>query len=147
MLTSQTFLSSQEREQITAAIRDAEGKSPGEIRVFFEKHAKVSPLDRAVEVFRRLKMDKTNLRTGILIYVAYQDKTFAILGDEGIHQKVPENFWDETKRIMEQHFMEGRFVEGLKAGIQLAGEQLSKHFKASSENPNELSDDIIIEDE
>src|SRR6185436_15855395 len=113
MTPGQTFLSSQEREQIVAAIRQAEGKSTGEIRVFFEKHCKGEVLDRAADLFHRLKMHETKLRTGILIYVAYADHLFAILGDEGIHKVVPENFWDETKILMEQHFREGRFVEGL----------------------------------
>jgi uncharacterized membrane protein len=147
MFTSQTFLSSQERDQIVAAIHEAEEKSPGEIKVYFERHCKIDVLDRAVQVFAKLKLNETKLQTGILIYVAYADKMFAILGDKGINEVVPANFWDETKTIMENDFKEGRFGDGLVKGIKLSGEALRKYYKPMDENKNEISDDIVIGDE
>ncbi|MEO6166782.1 MAG: TPM domain-containing protein [Chitinophagales bacterium] len=147
MSSSKTFLSPEQREQIVAAIREAEGKSSGEIKVYFEKHCKKELLDRAVEIFHQIKMDKTELRTGILIYVAHVDRVFAIIGDKGINEKVPDNFWDETKALMESYFREEKYTEGLMKGISLAGEQLRTFFKLMSNDSNEISDDIIVNDE
>jgi len=147
MATLSSFLSAEEREKIVAAIREAEGKSIGEIKVYFEKRCKADVLDRALEIFSKLKLHETRHQTGILIYVAYEDKLFAIIGDKGIHAKVPENFWDETKTMMEFHFRKGQFSEGLLKGIHLSGEQLRKFFEPTGENPNEISDDIVIADE
>ncbi|HUM45365.1 MAG TPA: TPM domain-containing protein [Chitinophagales bacterium] len=147
MPSSKTFLSPEQREQIVTAIQEAEGKSSGEIKVYFEKHCKKELLDRAVEIFYQLKMEKTELRTGILIYVAHVDRVFAIIGDKGIHEKVPANFWDETKALMESYFREEKYTEGLMKGIFLAGEQLRTFFKLMSNDSNEISDDIIVNDE
>lgn len=147
MPSSKTFLSPEHREQIITAIREAEGKSSGEIKVYFEKKCGKELLDRAVEIFYQLNMQKTKLRTGILIYVAYEDQLFAIIGDKGIHEKVPGDFWNNTKTLMAKYFKEEKFTEGLLQGIQLAGEQLRNFFELSPGDKNEISDDIIVRDE
>ncbi len=147
MATSQTLLSPKDRELIVYAIREAEKQSPGEIRVYFEKRCKTDPMDRAVQLFDTLKMNATAEHTGILIYVAYVDRVFAIIGDEGINAKVPANFWDETKTIMQNYFQQEKFRDGLVEGIKLSGEQLSKFFTSGKENKNEISDDIVMGDE
>ena len=144
---SKSFLSAQEQERIKAAIQDAEGKSSGEIKVYFEKKCSKELMDRAVEIFHQLKMHQTEGRTGVLIYVAYEDHLFAIIGDKGIHEKVPADFWDHTKKVMEDDFKEKRFTDGLLKGIQLAGEQLRQFFTRSARDSNEISDDIIVKDE
>lgn len=146
-MPSNTFLSAEEKEQIVTAIKNAEGKSPGEIKVYFEKRCNKKVEERITEIFHRLKMHETELRTGVLIYVAYLDKVFAILGDKGIYEKVPVHFWDETRSLMEIDFREGRFAAGLIKGINLSGEQLRKYFGPMKENTNEISDDIIIADD
>lgn len=147
MSSPATFLTSDQRNQLVNAIREAEGKSLGEIRIYFEKHCRKNILDRAVEVFYHLKMEKTKLRTGILIYVAYSDHVFAILGDRGIHEKVPANFWDETKELMGQYFKDENYMQGLLKGIHLAGEQLRKYFASTGTDTNEITDDIVVKDE
>lgn len=147
MPSSKTFLTTEQRHQLVTAIREAEGKSSGEIRVYFEKHCKKDLMDRAVEVFYQLKLEKTNLRTGILIYVAYLDRVFAIIGDQGINEKVPPGFWDEAKEVMAHYFKEEQFTEGLLKGINLAGEQLRNFFEITGTDTNEIADDIIVRDE
>lgn len=70
-----------------------------------EEHcAAAHPIDRAAEVFRYLSLDKTALRNGVLIYLAYEDHKFAIIGDEGINQKVGQNFWDSELSILGENF-------------------------------------------
>ncbi|MBK9730628.1 MAG: TPM domain-containing protein [Chitinophagaceae bacterium] len=147
MASPKTFLSPEEQEQIVAAIKEAEGKSSGEIKVYFEQNCKTELLDRAVEIFYKLKMEQTKLKTGILIYIAHVDRVFAIIGDKGINEKVPANFWDETKMLMESYFKDGKYKEGLLKGISLAGQQLHKYFELIGNDTNEISDDIIISDE
>jgi len=136
------FLSETDQKKIVDAIKEAELNTSGEIRVHIESYCKGSVLDRAAYIFKKLKMHKTNLRNGVLFYLAYKDRKFAILGDAGINAKVPENFWDEIKERMAAKFREGKFAEGLSEGIIESGNQLKKHFPYQTDDVNELSDDI-----
>lgn len=133
-----------EQERIVAAIRQAEHATSGEIRVHMEPHcASADPVQRAVEVFTQLGMHQTKLQNGVLFYVAYTDRKFAVLGDAGINQKVPADFWESTKELMRGHFRGGRSVEALCRGIERAGQQLKQYFPYDgATDTNELSDDI-----
>ena len=131
-----------EKERITQAVKDAETNTSGEIRVHIENHCKNEVLDRAAEIFSVLKLHKTALRNGVLFYMAIKDHKFAILGDQGINEKVPENFWDNIKEHMGGRFKEGKVTEGLVEGINMAGLQLKQHFPVADDDKNELSDDI-----
>ena len=136
------YFSEENKLQITNAIRAAELNTSGEIRVHIEKRCKDDVLDRAAYLFAKLEMHKTELRNGVLFYLAVEDRKFAILGDAGINQKVPENFWEEIKEGMASDFKEGNFTKGLSEGIIKAGEQLKKHFPYQQDDVNELSNDI-----
>ncbi len=136
------YFSEENKLQITNAIRVAETNTSGEIRVHIEKHCKEDVLDRAAFIFEKLKMHKTELRNGVLFYLAIEDHKFAILGDSGINQKVPDNFWEEIKEEMARNFREGNFTEGLSSGVRKAGEQLKQHFPYQQDDVNELSDEI-----
>jgi uncharacterized membrane protein len=132
----------QEQQQIVAAIKEAELNTSGEIKVHIERKCKEDVLDHAAFMFDQLEMQKTELRNGVLIYLAVEDRKLAILGDAGINLKVPKDFWDSTRDFMINHFKEGKFTEGLAGGIKLAGEQLKSHYPYQSDDVNELSDDI-----
>src|SRR6266576_5613757 len=118
------FLSAHDKKEIATAIKEAERNTIGEIRVFVEKKCDEGPLERPLKIFHKLKMHHTKAHTGVLIYVAHDDHKLAIIGDEGIHSKVPENFWDDVKNLMMQLFSEGKFAEGLKKAIAMCGEHL-----------------------
>lgn len=135
-------LTEEERESIVSAIREAELNTSGEIRVHLENHCRGDVLDRAADVFATLKMHNTELRNGVLFYLAMKDHQFAILGDKGINQKVPDHFWEDIRDFMVAKFKEGKYAEGLSEGIRMAGEQLKEHFPYQSDDRNELSDDI-----
>ena len=98
--------------------------------------------DRALEVFNTLKMDATELKNGVLVYVAVKNKSFVICGDQGINDLVPSDFWDSTKEVMANHFKNGNFKQGLIDGISKAGEQLKKYFPYQEGDTNELSNEI-----
>lgn len=139
------YFTDKDKLEITNAIRAAELNTSGEIRVHIEKHCKDDVLDRAAYVFEKLKMHKTELRNGVLFYLAVEDHKFAILGDVGINREVPENFWEEIKREMGAEFKEGRLTEGLSKGIIKAGEQLKEHFPYQDGDVNELPDEISFQ--
>ncbi len=139
---SKTFFSETEQQQIVEAIRLAELNTSGEIRLHIEPKCKLDPYVRAKEIFEQLGMDATELKNGVLFYLAYKDKKFAILGDSGIHEKVHQDFWDAEKESMLQHFKEGKYTEGLTKAIADAGEKLKFHFPYHATDKNELTNDI-----
>src|SRR5690606_32427549 len=100
------------------------------------------PFLRAQEVFQALGMDQTRERNGVLFFLAVEERKFVVLGDEGINNKVPADFWEEIKEVMTAEFKESRFAEGLTEGIRLAGEALAKYFPYRRDDRNELSDEI-----
>lgn len=127
---------------MVAAIQQAEKDTSGEIRVHIENRSKIKVLDRAADVFAELKMHKTALRNGVLIYVALLDHQLAILGDAGINTKVPSNFWDSIKNNMVEKFKQGLITEGICEAVIAAGEQLKTYFPYQEDDVNELPDEI-----
>lgn len=136
------IFSEEEQQQIREAIQEAELNTSGEVKVHIERKCKENTMDRAAFVFEQLEMHKTKLRNGVLIYLAIEEREFAVLGDVGINQKVPEGFWNSTSLLMLEHFKKGDFVGGLIAGTKEAGLQLKAHFPYQKGDINELSDDI-----
>ncbi|MFO8023356.1 MAG: TPM domain-containing protein, partial [Perlabentimonas sp.] len=131
-----------QKKFIVKAIKEAELNTSGEIRVHIENKCKGNVLDRAADVFATLKMHETELRNGVLFYLALKDKQFAVLGDAGINAVVPDNFWDSVKEVMVEQFAKDNLTLGLVKGIEQAGEKLKEHFPYQSDDVNELSDDI-----
>lgn len=142
------FLNEDQEKTIIRAIREAETSSSGEIRVHLEAKCKgKDPIDRAKEVFAELKMHKTELRNGTIIYVATKDHKIAIWGDEGIHSKVGQNFWDDELELLTKYFMADDYETGLKEAVLRVGEKLREFFPYQGEDDvNELSDDISYGD-
>ncbi|RLD59314.1 MAG: TPM domain-containing protein [Bacteroidetes bacterium] len=136
------FFTKEQKIEIVNAIKQAELNTSGEIRVHIEKSCKGDVLDRAAFIFDKLNMQKTEQRNGVIFYLAIQNKKFAILGDAGINEKVPADFWENIKTTMLGLFKEQKFSEGLVKGITMAGEQLKTHFPYQSDDVNELPDDI-----
>lgn len=136
------FLSVKEEQEIVDAIREAERNTSGEIRVHIEKATTISHYNRALEVFRMLKMYNTSQQNAVLIYVAVEDHKFVIYGDKGIDEVVPENFWDSTKNVMQENFKKGAFKKGIIAGVLKAGEELKAHFPWNENDVDELPNEI-----
>lgn len=136
------FLTKNEEQEIIDAIKSAEKNTSGEIRVHLEGSSDKKHFDRALEVFHFLEMYNTKDKNGVLFYVAVEDHKFVIYGDEGINKVVPHDFWNTTKDIMQNHFKNGDFKQGLVDGILKAGEELKAHFPWSEDDKNELSNTI-----
>ena len=137
----------QDQELIANAISEAEKATSGEIRIAVEKHCKGDAFERATSYFSKLDMDKTIKHNGVLIYLAYEDHKFAIIGDSGINKVVPPYFWQTTQTAMKAHFAGGNIVQGIIAGIVLAGEKMALFFPAQGDDINELPNEIIFMDQ
>lgn len=138
------LLSAEEQEQIIHAINLAENKTSGEIRVAIENQCKISALERATYYFNKLGMNKTSKRNGVLIYLAKEDHTFAIIGDQGINNRVSSDFWEGTKEMMLEEFKKGNISAGISTGIINVGKQLKLFFPVSKDDINELPNDIVL---
>lgn len=136
------FFSETEKNALVLAITEAEAMTSGEIRVHIEAKCKLDPMQRASEVFYKLGMDKTTHANGVLIYIAHDDRKFAILGDKGINAVVPANFWEGTKEVMREHFKRGEFYEGTVFAIRETGEHLKQYFPHQRNQQNELPNEI-----
>jgi len=136
------FFNEEQKKNITDAIKEAELNTSGEIRVHIESDCKSDVLDRAAYIFEKLAIHKTELRNGVLFYLSVNDRKFAILGDAGINAVTPDNFWEEIKETVINHFKKNEFDLGLSTGIKMTGEALKKHFPYQKDDVNELSDEI-----
>ena len=136
------FFTEEEKHHIVKAIHKAESETSGEIRVYLGAKGKDEVMKRARKVFEKLGMTKTKHRNGVLIFLSLEDKRFAILGDKGIHEKLPVDFWDGIVKHMSQRFKEDRFAEGIQEAILMAGEKLKRHFPKEPGDVNELPDNI-----
>ena len=140
------FFTDAEKTLIVRAIQAAEQATSGEIRLFVESRCRyVDPLDRAAEVFTTLKMEQTDARNAVLVYVALKDRQLALLGDKGIHEKVGDAFWNEKVKLILSHFNKASYAEGLQHIMKEIGEALRLHFPYDKDtDKNELPDDIVF---
>lgn len=136
------FFSKQEEKEIVNAIRLAEIKTSGEIRIHLDNHDGPNLLAYAQELFEKKGMTQTLARNGVLIYLCPRTREFAVIGDAGIHEKVPAGFWDSIVLTLQSHFKENRFANGLCEGIFQIGEKLQAYFPRQKNDINELTDEI-----
>lgn len=135
-------LESEAEKRIVSEIATAESGTRAEIRVHLAAKVRKDPYSDAIVVFKKLGMQKTELRSGILIYVIPSEKKFAIIGDVGIHEKVTDAFWQDVSHKMTQAFQTGDIAEGIALGIAEAGLKLKAFFPWDGHNPNEMSNEI-----
>jgi len=141
-----SLFTAEEQQLIVDAIRNAERMTSGEVRVFVEsKCSYMNAIDRAVELFFNLEMDETEDRNAVLVYVAMKDKQLAVFGDEGIHKKVGDTYWNEEVNKMIKNFNKDNYADGIKNVITDIGEALTKHFPYNNDtDKNELPDEILF---
>jgi uncharacterized membrane protein len=142
----QSFFHEQELKRIAEAVQQAEMRTSGEIRVYVESRCSyVDAMDRAMEIFLNLQMHKTHDRNAVLLYVAIRDHQLAILGDEGIHRKVGNEYWQKEVTQMIKAFNQDNCADGIIKCVKDIGEALHKHFPYDSKiDKNELPDDIVF---
>ncbi len=136
------FLTKQEGDSIINCIKEAEKMTSGEIRVHFQKKIKGDVKDAAVDAFLRLKMYETADRNGVLFFIVPKKKLFAVIGDKGIDEVVPDDFWTEVIELLETYFKDKKWKEGLCKAIAKTGKKLKKYFPIQEDDKNELPDEI-----
>lgn len=136
------FFSKLEHDKIVDAIRKAESKMCGEIRVFISRKERHDPVVAAQRRFEKLGMTKTRERNGVLIYVVPRVRKFAIIGDVAVHEKCGDSFWKDVANEMSEHFRKGNFTDAIVHGIRRAGTLMAEHFPRRAGDTNQLSDDI-----
>ncbi|NBV21536.1 MAG: hypothetical protein EBS05_06380 [Proteobacteria bacterium] len=139
------FLNALNHDAIVAAIKSAEAKTSGEIRVFVSRKLRPDALAAAQSRFEKLGMTRTRERNGVLIYVAPRSRTFAIIGDEGVHTKCGVGFWADVAKAMTDEFRKGDFTAGIVLGVHQAGILLAKHFPRQGGDQNELPDEVLTD--
>jgi uncharacterized membrane protein len=140
------FFTEVEKQRLVAAIKQAEKNTSGEVRVFIESKCRfMDALDRAKEIFFQLEMDQTEERNATLVYVAVKDKQAAIFGDQGIHQKVGDQYWQSEVMKMLQRFKHEQLAEGISLAVTDLGQALQQYFPYNKEtDKNELPDEIVF---
>lgn len=141
-ISAKNFFTDDQQDAIKQAIMNAELDTSGEIRVHIENTCKGDVMNRAAYIFEKIDMHKTLLRNGVLIYLAINNRKFAIIGDKGINAVVPDNFWDTIKMGMLNRFRENQFTEGLCESISQIGILLKTKFPRLTDDINELPDEI-----
>jgi uncharacterized membrane protein len=143
-MRTKEFLRKLEHDAIVKAIRDAESKTSGEIRVFIQRgKLDIDPLIAAQKKFHKLGMQNTPERNAVLIFVAPRAHKFAIVGDEGIHRRCGEELWRRLVERMREHFRNEKFSHALVEAIDEAGKAMSSHFPKRLTSSRELSDEIV----
>ncbi len=137
------FLSEAESARINSAIKDAESKTSGEIKVVMARHCWGNMKAKAAKNFRELGLDKTKERNCVLILFIVTNREFLIYGDQGIHERVGQGFWDDIRDKIVAAFKEDEFGDGISRGVRLIGERLSQYFPHQRDDTDEISDDIV----
>ena len=140
------FIPNDGQRRIADAITAAERHTTGEICVHVTPRCRGNVMKRAARTFDRLHLYTTKRRNAVLIFVAYEDRKFAILGDTGIHEAVPEGFWDGEVEELGRYLKAGRQVDGLCEIIARIGERLSQYFPGERDDENELSNEVTFDD-
>ena len=140
------FFTPTEQQEIKAAIVQAEHRTSGEIRVFVESHCSyMDAIDRAIEIFLKLQMQNTTDRNSVLVYLAIKDRQLAVFGDEGIHKKVGNEYWNTKVKEMIAHFNKEDYADGICHCVLDIGEALQSNFTYNENtDKNELPDDIVF---
>ena len=141
-----SFFTEEETKLIVNAIRHAEKRTSGEVRVYVESRCSwMDAIDRAAEIFISLKMDKTEQRNAVVVYVAIKDRQLAVFGDEGIHNKVGTEYWNKVVKEMLSSFNKENYAKGIADCAIQIGEALTTHFPFDRDtDKNELPDEIVF---
>jgi uncharacterized membrane protein len=137
------FIKLLDHARLEAAIAAAEARTSGEIRVIVDHR----PIEEAVSFaraeFLRLGMQQTRDRNAVLFFVAPASQSFAIIGDEGVHQKCGNEFWSEVAASMQAAFRREDYTGALAGGIARAATLLAEHFPRRPDDRDELPNTVV----
>ena len=140
------FLSAEESARVAKAIEEAERRTSAEIKLVIVRHSWGDIKVKAARAFRKMGLDRTELRNCVLIMLVTTNREFLVYGDQGIHEKVGQGFWDDVRSLMAEKFAAGEFAKGLAGAVKRAGEKLAEYFPNRADDRNEISDEVAYED-
>lgn len=140
------FLTEKETEQVANTIKEAENQTSAEIKLVVARHCWADIKSKAAHIFKKFGLDKTKQRNCVLILLITTNREFLIYGDQGIHEKVGQDFWEDKSDQMRKKFKTGAFGDGICEGIKLIGEKLARYFPCQAGDKNEVSDEVAYED-
>lgn len=139
------LLRPEEINALSETISLAEKGTSGEIRLYMEGRCSyVDPQIRAQEIFVQLGMHRTHFRNGLLIYIAYRDHDFALIGDKGIYEVADPGFWAAQARALGKSFHHKQYLAGIRDCVMACGDLLRRHFPGHEDDKNELPDEIVF---
>jgi uncharacterized membrane protein len=128
---------------VEQAIRAAERGTSGEIRVAIAHAWHWGDVRASAErAFRRLRVAETRDRNGVLIFLAPSRRRLSVIGDTGVHAKVPPDFWSTVVDTMTAEFRRGDLTAGVVAAVELLGKTLAAAFPPRPGDVNELTDSV-----
>lgn len=131
--------------KIEQAILHLEQQTSAELRVVVERKAKNrDAMRRASQLFEELKMTQTAARNGVLLYLSFKPRLVAVVGDEGIHQKVGDDFWQNVYQVMKSYCQQGEYTQAICQGIAEVEAPLAKHFPIQADDVNELENEVVV---
>ena len=143
------FLSPEDLNKISETISGVEKHTSGELRVCLKNkrgilQGKYTSRELALNEFLRADMDKTRDKTGVLIFILFGERKFEIIADEGINARIPDSTWDSIEHMMTDEFKKENYLGGIVNAVEEIGGILKNEFPPSSDNPDELSNDVIV---
>jgi uncharacterized membrane protein len=145
------FFTEADLDAIASAVRDAERGTSAEIRVHVERRVAhglrrrtTDPMERARHVFAALGMHRTARRAGVLVYLAIEDRKLAIVGDEGIHARVGDDYWTAVRDRMVERLRAGAVRGAVIGAVSEVGTSLARFFPRGPDDVDELSDDVSL---
>lgn len=138
------YLTNKEMASLVEAIQTAENCTTGEIRIHIDSNTESNNAEMAFEVFKTLCKDKTAEKNAVLFHVNFEKKYLTIIGDEGIHEKVHQSFWDRMHDYITSEFAKGNYYKALQSAVLETGIELKKYFPISGDNPNEIPNEITF---
>ncbi len=143
-MRTKEFLSQLDHDRIVGAIKGAEAETSGQIRLYVQRgKLEGDPVIAAQEKFQKMGMETTRERNSVLIFVVPRARKFAVIGDQGVHQKCGDQFWEQLIERMRVHFRNENFTDALVEAIEEVGQLLAGHFPKTSASTNELPDNIV----
>ncbi len=144
---AKSIFSDADLKSIEAEIKSFENKTSGELIVQFNTNSFGQPYKKAKRIFEKHKMHRTKERNAVLFVLFLKEQKFAVYGDKGINERVPEGFWNGITEAMSLKFSQKEFVSGLIEGIRRAGEKLSEYFPVQEDDINELPDTLLFDED
>jgi uncharacterized membrane protein len=105
---------------------------------------RLSPRERALEVFGLLRVWDTEENAGVLIYLLLADRDVEIVADRGIDRVVDPHAWQAICGRMEAGFRASRHGDGVVEGVEAISRLLAAHFPRDRESANELPDKPVV---